>query len=78
MEDTNSHTKYIVLCYIDFKGAFSSTNHTQLILVLKFMGLPADLTRLVSIPYIVERSQNVTSHTATPHPWGFAGEGGGL
>ncbi len=49
VEDAHSHKKNIVLCYLDFKGAFSSTDHKQLVRVLEFLGLPSDFTRLEHI-----------------------------
>ncbi len=51
VEDAHSHKKDIVLCYLDFKGAFPSTDHTQLVRVLEFLDLPSDFTRLVSNLY---------------------------
>ena len=51
VDDAPSHKKDIVLCYLDFKGAFPSTDHKQLVRVLEFMGLPSDFTRLVSNMY---------------------------
>jgi hypothetical protein len=51
VEDAYSHKKNIVLCYLYFKGAFSSTCHKQLVRVLEFLGLPSDFTRLVSNLY---------------------------
>ena len=40
--------KDIVLCYLDFKGDFPSTDHKPLVRVLEFLGLPTDFTCLVS------------------------------
>ena len=51
IEDAHTPKKDIVLCYLDFKGAFPSTYHGQLVKVLKFLGLPEDFTRLVSNRY---------------------------
>ena len=51
MENAHSHEKYIFLCYLDFKGAYPSADHKQLVRVLQFMGLPSDFTRLVSNLY---------------------------
>ena len=51
MEDAHSHKKDIIFCYLDFTGAFPSTDHKQLVRVLEFMGLPSDFTRLVSNLY---------------------------
>ncbi len=51
VEDAHSHKKDIIPCYLDFKGAFPSTDHRQLVRVLKFLGLPSDFTRLISNLY---------------------------
>ena len=51
VEDAHSHNKDIVLFYLDFKGAFPSTDHNQLVRVLEFLGLPSDFTRIVSNLY---------------------------
>jgi hypothetical protein len=48
VEDAHSHKKSIVLCYLDFKGAFPSADHRQLVRVLEFLSLPSDFSRLVS------------------------------
>jgi len=48
VEDARPHKKDIVLCYLEFKGAFPSTDHKLLVRVLEFLGLPVDFTRLVS------------------------------
>ena len=48
MEDARSHKKDIVLCYLEFKWAFPSTDHKKLVRVLEFLGIPVDFTRLVS------------------------------
>ena len=50
-EDAHSHKKDIVLSYLDFTGAFPSTDHKQLVRVLEFLGIPSDFTRLVSNLY---------------------------
>jgi len=51
VEDAHSHKKDIVLCYLDLKGAFPSTDHKHLVRLLEFPGLPPDFTRLVSNLY---------------------------
>ena len=66
MEDAHSHKKDIFLCYLDFKGAFPSTDHTQLVRVLEFLGLPADFTRLVSNLYSGATTEFITPHGHTP------------
>jgi hypothetical protein len=62
VEDAHSHKKGIVLCYQDFKGAFPSTDHNQLVRVLEFMGLPSDFTRLVSNLYSRATTEFITPH----------------
>ncbi len=57
--------KGIVLCYLDFKGAFPSTDHKQLVRVLEFLGLLADFTRLVSNLYSGATTEFVTPHGHT-------------
>jgi hypothetical protein len=37
MEDAHSHKKGIVLCYLDFKGAFPSSGHKHLVRILEFL-----------------------------------------
>ena len=65
VEDAHSHAKDIVLCYLDFKGAFPSTDHKQLVRVLEFLGLPADFTRLVSNLYSGATTEFITPHGHT-------------
>ena len=65
MEDAHSHKKDIVLSYLDFKGAFPSTDHKQMARVLEFLGLPADFTRLVSKLYSGAATAFVTPHGLT-------------
>ena len=65
-EDAHSHKKSIVLCYLDFKGVFPSTDHKQLVPVLEFLGLPSDFTRLVSNLYSGATTEFITpqGHTS--------------
>ena len=65
MEDAHSHKRDIVLCYLDFKGAFRSIDHKQLVLVLEFLDLPSDLTRLVSNLYSGATTEFITPHGHT-------------
>jgi hypothetical protein len=62
VEDAHFHKKDIVLCYLDFKGSFPSTDHRQLVRVVEFLGLPVDSTRLVSNLY-----SGVSSEFMNPH-----------
>ena len=59
VKDAHSH---IVLCYLDFKRAFPSTDHKQLVRVLECMGLPSDFTRLVSNLYSGATTEFITPH----------------
>ena len=63
--DAHSHKKDIVLYYLDFKGAFPSTDHKHLVRVLEFLGLPADFTRLVSNLYSGATTEFITPHGHT-------------
>ena len=51
IEDAHTHDEDILLCYLDFKGAYPSTDHFQLTRVLEFLGLPRDFCRIVSNLY---------------------------
>jgi hypothetical protein len=67
VEDVHNSKKDIVLCYLDFKGVFPSTYHTQLLVrVLDFLGLPQDFTRLISNLYSGASTCFVTPHGLTP------------
>jgi len=70
-EDTQSHTKGIVLCYLDFKGAFPSADHKQLVRTLVFFGLPADFITIISNLYKGATTEFVPP-TATLPPSAFA------
>ncbi len=65
-EDAHSNQKGTILCYLDFQGAFFSTDHTQMAKVLEIMGLPIDFTRLVSNLYSKATTVFVTLHVHTP------------
>ncbi len=39
------------MCYLDFKGAFPSTDHRQLVRALNFLGISQGFIRLVSNLY---------------------------
>jgi hypothetical protein len=65
VEDAHSHEKDIVLCYLDFKGAFPSTDHRHLVRVLESLGLPSDFTRLVSNLYSGATTEFMTPHGRT-------------
>jgi hypothetical protein len=66
VEDAHSHKKDVVLCYLDFKGAFLSTDHSKLVRVLDFLGLPQDFTHLVSNLYIEAAMEFITPYGHTP------------
>jgi hypothetical protein len=66
VEDAHTSKKDIVLCYLDFKGAFPSTDHKQLVRTLEFLGLPRDFTLYVSNLYSGASTQFITPHGHTP------------
>jgi len=66
VEDAHSHKKDIVLYYLDFKGAFPSTDNCQLVRVLEFLGLAHDFTRLVSNIYSEASTEFITPYRHTP------------
>jgi hypothetical protein len=66
MEDAHTHEKDMILCYLDFKGAFISTDHRQLVKVLEILGLPQYFTRLVSNLYRNASTEFITSYGLTP------------
>ena len=59
---TPTHKKDIVLCYLDFKGAFPSAGHKQLVRNLTFLGLPRNFITIISNLY-----NEVTAEYITPH-----------
>ena len=64
--DAHTSKKDIVLCYLDFKGAFPSTVHEQLVRTLEFPGFPSDFTLLISNLYNGASTQFITPHGHTP------------
>ena len=71
--DAHSHKKDVVLCYLDFKGAFFYTDHGQLVRVLEFLSLSQDFTRMALNLYNETSTEFVTPF-APPHPWELEGE----
>ena len=65
VKDARSHKKNIVLCYLDLKEAFPSTDHNQLVRILEFLGLLNDFTRLVPNIYSGASTEFVTPHGHT-------------
>ena len=65
VENTHSHKKDIVLGYLDFKEAFLSTEHKQLVWVLELLVLPPDFTRLISNLYNEAITEFVAPHGHT-------------
>jgi hypothetical protein len=62
MEDAHTHKNDIFLCSLNFKGAFPSTDHRQLVKVLELLGLPQDFTLLVS-----NLCKEASTEFITPH-----------
>ncbi len=67
VKDAHSHKKDIVLCYLDLKDAFPSTDHKQLVKVLELLDLPSDFTRLVSNLYSGASTEFIVTHGRTSH-----------
>jgi hypothetical protein len=66
IEDAHTHNKDIVLCYLDFKGAFPSADHDQLVKTLEFLGLPADFINIITNVYNGATVEFVIPHGHTP------------
>jgi hypothetical protein len=66
IEDAHTHNKDIVLCYLDFKGAFPSADHGQLVKTLEFLGLPEDFINIIKNLYNGATTEFVTPHGHTP------------
>jgi len=66
VEDAHSHTKDIVLCYLDFKGAFPLTDdNKKMVRVLEFLDLFDNFTLLVSNLYSGATTEFITPHGQT-------------
>jgi hypothetical protein len=66
VEDAHTSKKDMVLCFLDFKGAFPSMDHKPLVRTLEFLGLPSDFTLLISNLYSGATTQFITPHGHTP------------
>ena len=66
IEDAHTHHKDIVLCYLDFKGAFPSADHAQLVRILSFLGLPEDFITIITNLYTGATTEFITPHGHTP------------
>ena len=66
IEDAHTHNKNIVLCYLDFKGAFPSADHDQLVRTLVFLGLLDDFVNIICNLYKGTTTEFVTPHGHTP------------
>ena len=51
VEDAHTHNKDIVLCYLNFKGAFPSADHDQMVRTLSLLGLPEDFINIITNLY---------------------------
>ena len=56
----------IILCYLDFKGAFPSADHDHLVITLTFLGLPEDFINAITNIYNGATTEFVTPHGHTP------------
>ena len=62
IEDAHTHNKDILICYLDFKGAYPSANHIQLTRILQYLGMPSDFCAIVSNLY-----RDATTAFLTPY-----------
>ena len=62
VEDAHDNKKDVVICYLDFKGAYPSADHTQLVRTLRFLGIPEDFCLIVANLY-----QGATTTFTTPY-----------
>jgi hypothetical protein len=63
---THTHNKDIVLCYLNFKGAFPSADHDQLLKTLAFLGLPEDFINIITNLYNGAITEFVTPAATRP------------
>ena len=62
IEDAHPHNKDILICYLDFKGAYPSAKHIQLTRILQYLGMPSDFCAIVSNLY-----RDATTAFLTPY-----------
>jgi hypothetical protein len=68
IEDAHTHSKDIIMCYLDFKGrAFPSADHDQLVRTLEFLGLPEDFINIITNIYTKGPQQSLSLPMGT-HP----------
>ena len=65
IEAAHNTNRDIFVCYLDFKSAYPSVNHTQLIRVLHFLGLPEDFIQVVTNLYRGASTTFLTPHGPT-------------
>jgi len=66
IEDAHTHNKGIVLYYMDFKEAFPSADHDQLVRTLELLGLPKDFINMITNVYNGATTEFFTPHGHTP------------
>ena len=66
IEDAHTHNKDIVLCYLDFKGAFPLADHDQLVRTLTFLALPENFITIITNLYNGATTEFGTPHGHTP------------
>jgi hypothetical protein len=66
IEDARTQNKDIFLCYLNFKGAFPSADHDQLVRTLTFLGLPEDLINIITNLYNGATTEFITPYGHTP------------
>ena len=65
MEKAREFQKNIYFCFIDYEEAFDCVDHNKLWKILKEMGIPDHLTRLLRNLYAGQEATVRTGHGAT-------------
>ena len=65
IEDAHTHTKDIMLAYLDFTQAFPSADHMQLERTFRFLGIPEDFIFIVANLYKGAHTTFETPHGKT-------------
>jgi hypothetical protein len=66
VEDAHTSKRDIVMCYLDFKGAFPSADQYLLVRTLNFLGLPDDFINIITNLYHGATTEFITPHGHTP------------
>jgi hypothetical protein len=73
IDDAHVFKHYILLCYLDFEGAFPSTDHIQFNSVVRYL-TPPKTSSLLSPTYTGEQPPASSPHTDLPHKFRSSAE----